>query len=69
MVGDCVYIGLYVLIVEDIMIGDGFIIGVGSVVICDVFLNLVVVGNFGCVLIRLSYKIYICYFVLLESKL
>lgn len=58
-IGDCVYIGPHVSIVEDITIGDGSIIGAGSVVIRDVPRNSVVVGNPGRVLTTPSHQTYI----------
>ncbi|HCT5078686.1 TPA: exopolysaccharide biosynthesis acetyltransferase VpsC [Vibrio cholerae] len=67
-VGDCVYIGPHVSIVEDITIGDGSIIGAGSVVIRDVPPNSVVVGKPGRVLTRPSHQTYIRHPAPLESK-
>ncbi|HFF2786918.1 TPA: serine acetyltransferase, partial [Vibrio cholerae] len=58
----------HVSIVEDITIGDGSIIGAGSVVIRDVPPNSVVVGNPGRVLTRPSHKTYIRHPAPLESK-
>lgn len=67
-IGDCVYIGPHVSIVEDITIGDGSIIGAGSVVIRDVPRNSVVVGNPGRVLTTPSHQTYIRNPVSLESQ-
>lgn len=67
-IGDCVYIGPHVSIVEDITIGDGAVIGAGAVVIRDVPENAVVVGNPGRVLNTPSNQVYIVNPVSLATK-
>lgn len=49
-------IGVNVMILVGIIIGSGVMIGVGVVVICLVFLNVIVVGNFGCIVGYVSDK-------------
>lgn len=44
------------MILVGIIIGSGVMIGVGVVVICLVFLNVIVVGNFGCIVGYVSDK-------------
>lgn len=46
VIGDNVYIGLNVCIIDYVKIGNNVIIGVGSVVIKDIFDNVIVVGNY-----------------------
>lgn len=50
VIGNNVWIILNVIILVGVKIGDNIIIGVGSVVIYDIFVNVFVVGNLCCVI-------------------
>lgn len=67
-IGNNVYIGPHVSVVEDVSIGDGAIIGAGAVVIRDVPDNCVVVGNPGRVVANGSTQAYIVHPVSMASK-
>lgn len=54
MIGNNVWIGSYVVINLGVIIGDNFVIGVGSIVIKDILLNVVVVGVFCWVICEIN---------------
>lgn len=47
------WIGGGVILLFGVEIGDDVVVGVGSVVICDVFVGVIVVGNLVCVVVCL----------------
>lgn len=53
-IGLNIYIGINVIVLCGVIIGDNCVIGVGSVVIYDIFVNSVVVGVFCCVVCLLD---------------
>ncbi|KQA25143.1 serine acetyltransferase [Vibrio metoecus] len=67
-IGDYVYIGPHVSIVEDVKIGHGAVVGAGTVVIRDVSENAVVVGNPGRVIKTENNRAYIGHPVQLDNQ-
>lgn len=51
IIGDDVWVGGGVIILFGVIVGDGVIIGVGVIVMCDVFVGVMVVGNFVCLML------------------